>query len=329
MRNNIFIAIIICFLCSSANSATTGGGLSFLNIAATAKMNSLGNTMFSELGSPSAIILNPSNSWSSSNYKLSFNNIWFNQHLDAKINHMFLGFKRKQSQFSLGLIQYGVKDIEGYDEYGYFNDYFDFSDLAFILGYSYRVSNIYWGISTALISENFSNIGYDKTYFYQYDIGFSYTKIPLKLIDLSIGVSMKNVFDQNFKIQNSMNSNNIIGSMVSFNIKDFVYKGYFDVLFQKILGVYSGRFGSELQYNYKGLGGALYLGYNDFRFTSLDIFSLSETNQYNSQLKWGIGIDIPIKERLFSIVYGQSLPGKETRMDSQFMTITITKHTKH
>ena len=72
-KNNIFIIIIISFLCSNGNATTTGGGLSFLNIATTAKMNSLGNTMFSELGSPSAIILNPANSWSSSNYKVSFN----------------------------------------------------------------------------------------------------------------------------------------------------------------------------------------------------------------------------------------------------------------
>jgi len=329
MKNNIFIIIIISFLCANGNAATTGGGLSFLNIAATAKMNSLGNTMFSELGSPSAIILNPSNSWSTSNYKVSFNNIWFNQNLDAQINHIFLGKRYKQSQLSLGIIQYGVKDIEGYDEYGYFNDYFDFSDLALMIGYSYRISNIYWGISTALISENFSNISYDRTYFYQYDIGFSYTRIPIKGLDFSVGVSMKNIFDQDFNLQNSMNSNNIIGSMIAFNGEKFIYKGYFDVLFQKILGVYSGRFGSEFQYNHKGFTGSLYLGYNDFRFTSLDIFSLSETNQYNSQFKWGVGFNIPIQNRLLGIVYGQSLPGKETRMDSRFMTITITKHSKH
>ena len=72
-------------------SSTTGGGLSFLNIAATSKMNSLGNTMFSDLGNPSAILFNPANSWSSSKYKVSFNNVWFNQSLDASINQMFLG----------------------------------------------------------------------------------------------------------------------------------------------------------------------------------------------------------------------------------------------
>ena len=64
-------------------SSTTGGGLSFLNIAATSKMNSLGNTMFSDLGNPSAILFNPANSWSSSKYKISFNNVNFNQSLDV------------------------------------------------------------------------------------------------------------------------------------------------------------------------------------------------------------------------------------------------------
>ena len=62
-----------------------------------------------------------------------------------------------------------------------------------------------------------------------------------------------------------MNSNNIIGTMLSYNRNNFIYRGYFDVLFQKILDVYSGRFGSEFQYNFNnGFGGALYLGYNDF-----------------------------------------------------------------
>ena len=328
MKNKFQILILITILFAD-NDSQTGGGLSFLNISTTAKMNALGNTMFSELGSPSALILNPANTWNLSKRKFSFNTVIFNQSLDAQINHMFLGFKINNSQVTLGTVQYGVKEIESYSEEGVFEQYFDFSDLALSLGYSYRISNIYWGLSTSLISENFTNMNYERTFFYQYDIGFSYTKIPLRIIDFSIGASMKNVFDKDFNLISSMNSNNIIGSMVTFNANNFSYKGYFDILFQKILGVYSGRFGSEFQYNYYGYLGSFYLGYNDFRFNALDIFSLSETNQYNSQLKWGVGINIPVRDLIFNIVYSQSIPGKETRMDSKFMTISLTKNKKN
>lgn len=323
MKSKIVILIVSIFFVQI--SANTGGGLSFLNIASSGKMNALGNTMFSDLGSPSATLLNPANTWSTINQNISFNTVIFNQALDAQINHMFLGFKIKNSQLTIGSVKYGISNIESYDQEGVFQQYFDFSDLAFILGFSYRVSNIYWGLSTSLITENFSNVGYERTYFYQYDIGFSYTNIPLKIIDFSLGASMKNVFDSKFNLINSMNSNNILGTMITYNNRNFAYKGYFDVLFQKILGVYSGRFGSEFQYNYKNYLTSLYLGYNDFRFTPLDVFSLSETNQYNSQLKWGIGFKIPLNTWSFNFVYAQSLPGKDTRMDSKFMTISINR----
>ena len=330
MKNKLLILIFL----SIITADSTGGGLSFLNIAPTSKMNSLGNTMFSGLGDPSSILFNPANSWSISRYKFSVNNVWYNESLDAQVNHLFMSFKLKkssQSLYSLGFIQYGVDNIEEYNNEADFQDYFSFSDLAFLLGYSYRTSNIYWGISSALISENFSNIDYDRTYFYQYDIGVSLVDFPItNTISFSSGISIKNVFNDKFESQNSMNNNNIIGTMMSYNSlnSNFTAKGYFDILFQKILDVYSGRFGFELGYNIKDIQTSLCLGYNDFRLTSLDTFSLLETNEYNSQLKWGIGIGLPFKNSMVQIFMGQAVPGKSIAMDSKFITITLTGNPK-
>ena len=108
MKNKILILIFISFLVPNS----TGGGLSFLNIAPTSKINSLGNTMFSGLGEPSSMLFNPANIWSFSKYKLSINNVWYNKNLDAQVSHLFMSFKLKESSYSLGFVQYGVNKIE-------------------------------------------------------------------------------------------------------------------------------------------------------------------------------------------------------------------------
>ena len=53
MRNKIFILLFLSL--SIAN--TVGGGLAFLNVPGTARMNSLGNTMFSDISNPLQYLL--------------------------------------------------------------------------------------------------------------------------------------------------------------------------------------------------------------------------------------------------------------------------------
>ena len=317
-----------------------------MNVSSTSRMNSLGNTMFSDFSNPSSILLNPANAWNQSNYKFSINNAWYDPLLDIQLNHLFLSLKLKESLLSLGFVHYGIKDIESYDQSAHFNGYFSFSDLAFLLGYSHRTSNIYWGISGALISENFSGIEYERTYFYQYDIGMSIVDFPItNTIDVSSGFSMKNVFDQDFNYQNTANSNNIIGTMVKYSSRrsNLIIKSYFDFLFQKSIDVNTGRFGLEIGYGintkskpnkkgvskYKTYSVSLCLGYNDFRFVPLDTFTLQETNEYNGQLKYGIGLTFPFYGNIVDVFGGQSFSSTKNPLSSQFMTISFSKKKKY
>ena len=344
MKNKIFILIFS--LISFVISNPIGGGLAFLNVPGTSKMNALGNTMFSDLANPSAMLINPANTWSQSSYNFSINNVLYNPDLDIQLNHLFLSFKIKESLFSFGFINHGIEKIENYTDDADFEGYLTFSDLALLLGYSHRTSNIFWGFSGALIIEEFSNIEYETNYFYQYDVGMSIIQIPItNSIQLSSGISLKNVVDSEFKIQNSANSNNILGSMLTYSSNNSPIKmnTYFDFLFQKTLNVYTGRFGFQLSYDftiksepnklgkvkYRPYGISLCLGYNDFRFTSLDTFDLQETNSYNSQLKYGLGITIPFIGNTVNLFLGQSIESSSNPLQSQFMSISISRKKKY
>ena len=345
MKNKI---ILLLLSLSISLSNTTGGGLAFLNVPGTAKMNSLGNTMFSDFSNPSSILVNPANTWHQSSYKFSINNVVYNPQLDIQLSHLFLSFKPKnkfkKSSFTFGFIQHGIDNIESYTDNAEFDGYFTFSDLAFLMGYSYKTTNINWGFSAAVISENFSNIDYETAYFYQYDIGMSMIKIPISSsnIDFSFGVNLKNTVDSKFKNQNSANNNNIIGTMLSYSSFNSPIRinSYFDFLFQKSMDIYTGRFGVELSYDfnvktiqdklgkvkYKPYGVSLCIGYNDFRFTSLDVFDLQETNEYNSQLKYGIGVTLPLLGYKVDIFGGQTFDGNSNPLKSKFMSIYFSKN---
>jgi len=342
MRNKVIILLFLSI--SIAN--TVGGGLAFLNVPGTARTSSLGNTMFSDLSNPSSILINPANTWSQSSYKFSLNNVLYNPELDIQLSHLFLSLKLKESTFVLGFVQHGIDNIESYTDQAVFDGYLTFSDLAFLMGYSYRTTNINWGLSTAIISENFSNIDYEASYFYQYDVGMSIVKVPItNNIDISSGITIKNVVDSEFKSQNSANSNNIIGTMVSYAAVSSPLRinSYFDFLFQKTIDVYTGRFGFELSYDfnvkskpdnfgnvrYKPYGISVCLGYNDFRFTTLDTFDLQQTNEYNSQLKYGLGITIPLLGYKVDIFGGQTFDGNNNPLKSKFMSIYFSKNNRY
>tara|TARA_B100000674_G_scaffold496288_1_gene526043 strand:+ start:18047 stop:19075 length:1029 start_codon:yes stop_codon:yes gene_type:complete len=341
MKNRILIILFLSL--SLANNV--GNGLAFLNVPATARSSSLGNTMFSDLSNPSSILINPSNTWHQSSYKLSLNNVIFHPELDIQLNHSFLSFKLMESSMTLGFIQHGIDDIESYGDDAIFNGYISFSDLAFLIGYAYKTSNINWGISSTVISENFSNIDYESSYYFQYDIGMSFINMPItNTIDFSTGITLKNVVDKDFKAQNSANSNNIFGSMFSYSGINSPLKinSYFDFLFQKTLDVYTGRFGLEVSYDfnvkskvdrfgnvkYKPYGISFCFGYNDFRFTALDNFDLQKTNQYNSQLKYGIGITIPLFGHKVDIFGGHTFDSSTNPLKAKFMSINFSKDNK-
>ena len=342
MRNKIFILLFLSL--SIAN--TVGGGLAFLNIPGTARMNSLGNTMFSDISNPSSILINPANTWHQSSYKFSLNNVAYNPELDIQLSHLFMSFKLRKSSFTLGFIQHGIDNIERYTDDAIFDGYLTFSDMAFLIGYCYRTGNINWGFSTSIISENFSNIDYETTYFYQYDVGMSIVKVPItNNIDVSSGITIKNVIDSEFKSQNSANSNNILGTMISYASvgSPLRISSYFDFLFQKTIDVYTGRFGIKLSYDinvktkpdrignvkYKPYGLSICLWYNDFRFTSLDNFDLQQTNEYNSQLKYGLGITIPLLGYKVDIFGGQTFDGNNNPLKSKFMSIYFSKNKRY
>ena len=341
MKNKIIILIFISFVLSQ-----TGGGLSFMNIAGSSRMNALGNTMFSDFSNPTSLLLNPANTWSQTNYKISINNAWYDPVLDIQLSHIFLSFKIKESLFSFGFIEHGVKNIESYSNEAVFEGFFNFSDIAFLLGYSHRTSNVFWGFSGAVISENFTNIDYERSYYYQYDIGVSLVDLQLtNSINLSSGFSMKNIFDKDFNYKNTANSNNIMGSVISYSSSksNLIINSYFDFLFQKTLDVNTGRFGLEIGYGYnrkskpdskniskyKSYELSLCFGYNDFRFLPLDSFSLQETNQYNSQLKYGIGLKFPFYGNTVDIFGGQSIATTENPLSSKFMTISFSKRKRY
>ena len=69
-------------------------------------------------------------------------------------------------------------------------------------------------------------------------------------------------------------------------------------------------------------------GYNDFRFTALDNFDLQKTNEYNSQLKYGIGITIPLLGHRVDIFGGYNFDTNTNPLKAKFMSINFSKDNK-
>ena len=120
-------------------------------------------------------------------------------------------------------------------------------------------------------------------------------------------------------------------------------KSYFDFLFQKSMDIYTGRLWFEVSYNfniksnpdklgkvkYNPYGISLCFGYNDFRFTTLDVFDLQETNEYNSQFKYGVGITVPLLSYKVDIFVGQTFDGNSNPLKSKFMSIYFSKKNRY
>ena len=99
----------------------SAGGLSFLNIPASSLSTSLGNTITSDMGFPSAILQNPANIWQYPRWSFIFNYKSQNSGLGSNYMNTFIGYRRKQLSICTGFISYGVSKIEQYDEEAHFH----------------------------------------------------------------------------------------------------------------------------------------------------------------------------------------------------------------
>ncbi len=132
--------IFYLFLCPTYGTESAGG-LSFLNIPASSLSTSLGNTITSDMGSPSAMLQNPANIWQYPRWSFIFNYKSQDSDLGSKYMNTFIGFRHKQWSISAGVISYGVDDIEEYDNEAHFVNYFDFSNYAIPVGISLKTSH--------------------------------------------------------------------------------------------------------------------------------------------------------------------------------------------
>ena len=107
------------------SSSETEGGLSFMNIPASARAGGLMNTLTSTLYSPNSLIQNPANIWHSSPLAFSISHRQ-NKMLQSSYNAIFLSRRLKKFNsmvLAAGFVSYGVDKIEAYDDEAYFLNY--------------------------------------------------------------------------------------------------------------------------------------------------------------------------------------------------------------
>ena len=198
-------------------ASETEGGLSFLNIPATAKSSLLGNTLTSGLYSPGSLFQNPANIWNSAPYRMTYT-IRRKNLIDSGYQSFFATlWPRKLGNivFGVGYVDYSVDKIEEYDINNIFIDYFDWHDRCVGIGLSARSMGILWGVGGNYI---FRSTSYDASFSETYsniDLGLTIENIKIKNVNLSISYVLKNTIGKNDDISTTSLPKFIIGTQIS------------------------------------------------------------------------------------------------------------------
>jgi len=289
-------------------ASETEGGLSFLNIPATAKSSLLGNTLTSGLYSPGSLFQNPANIWNSAPYRMTYT-IRRKNLIDSGYQSFFATlWPRKLSNivFGVGYVDYSVDKIEEYDINNIFIDYFDWHDRCVGIGLSARSMGILWGVGGNYI---FRSTSYDASFTETYsniDLGLTLENIKIKNVNLSISYVLKNTIGGNDDISTTSIPKFIIGSKVGYTafkweeIKKFIINIHSD-LYRSYEPIIYVRGGLELIKPIDEYGNIIFgFGYRKLPLLldkdyAVDIKSLRE---YNKKYSYGIVFDLKLNKIL-------------------------------
>ena len=255
MNKNIIILLYTLFtfnLLVGDNSASMD--ISFLDLPTTSRTASLGSTFLSDIGSPSNLLLNPSNIWFgdrvNSNKKF-FKNLFLRSNItnyEIIGNNYYNVFGSIQFgngiTFGSGYIGIGQSDLNHYDSNANYLGEIKHTQNAYIFGSATRLLGINIGVSGAYIQTDFSNIG---NFGNQDDIIVA--SIGLSMNNKSINIDRSEIWKQILipsKISLHVLSRNVISDISSnINISN-------NSLFKNIIGF---RFDNDIeffeQYDYR------------------------------------------------------------------------------
>ncbi len=304
------------------------GGLSFLNIPTSGNSASLGNTITADLYRPTSLLQNPANIWQNSQHTISISN----RSAITQTNYLngFYALKIRDLTFCLGVIKYGVNKIEEYDTEANFLGYFNFQNWAITLGTSMRISGMLFGIGVSHITQDFTQISYNKENFLGLDIGVTVMDLLYRNNNVNLTVSYVNkiMFGiPGFKQVNSATSNNILGIKTLFRQNSISLSIFSDLLINPNSKMVNMRAGLQPQINFKNnvlSKAGINIGINKLPiyWTDDDIFN-DDYIEYSRKLSIGgyLEIILPVIKQNILINYAYErhkvLPG------SQYVTIQL------
>ncbi len=247
------------------------------------------------MGSPSAILQNPANIWQYPRLTLTVNTRKQNNNdLGSKYFNIFSGFRHKQWSFSLGVISYGIDNIEQYDNEASFVNHFDFSNYAIPIGVSWRTSRVLWGIGTNLIRQDFTKLGYGNESFVGFDVGVSVIDFFPKYDKLNITMSYVNkmIYSRDKKsLVNTALGNSVFGFKVgAWDLLAF----HMDIVINSGTDIKNMRLGGQAYWSGKNVKLALNAGYNKVPIGSPNEINYSEYSKYSGKKSLGGFIEFPI-----------------------------------
>ena len=273
------------------------GGLSFLNIPTSGNSASLGNTITADLYRPTSLLQNPANIWQNSQHTFSISK----RSAITQTNYLngFYGLKIRDLTFCLGVVKYGVNKIEEYDTEANFLGYFNFQNWAIALGTSKRMSGMLFGIGVSHITQNFTQISYNKENFLGLDIGVTVMDLLYRNNNVILTVSYVNkiMFDiPDFQQVNSATSNNILGIKTLFRQNSISLSIFSDLLFNANSKMVNMRAGLQPQINFKNnvlTNAGINIGLNKLPlyWTDDDIFN-DDFIEYSRKLSIGGYLEI-------------------------------------
>ena len=297
------------------------GGLSFLNIPPSGNSASLGNTMTADLFRPTSLLQNPANIWQNSlhTFSSSYRSVAITE--TSYIN-LFYGRKIKDLTFCLGVVQYGIKKIEEYDNEANFLGYFNFQNWAIALGTSWRASGMLFGLGISGITQDFTQIAHERENFIGLDIGITmmdllyknnYDFDILNKVDLTVSYVNKLMFTMpEFAQVSSASSNNILGFKALVRQNSFSFAIYSDLVINTNTEMVTWRAGLQPQINFKYemiKKAGLNVGVNRLPLNRSEDFYKDTFSEYSRKFSIGVFFEfiLPVIRQKILINYAYEL----------------------
>ena len=300
IRKIIFISIFALIL-----SQESGGSLAFMNISPSSNSHSLGNTIASEIHSPTSLLLSPANIWQYSKIKAS-TSLWMKSSIPGvSYSNQFGSLSIKQWTLAAGHLRYGVGGIESYNELAEQGNDFNFAAVAFMFGVANKISNLVWGVGVNGAIEKFSIQETGNTHM-GLDFGvtlLNYDLLNNERIFITGGMCSKNTLYGEDKIKSAYSTSSVFARLSLIFLKTTRYTGVFniypDLVMHQALGRYHANIGTQMlisaKNNYKI---SLNSGLSD-----VYILADSDERKYSTKFSCGISFQKNLTKKLGKIEF--------------------------